>query len=1266
MKKALHLCTIFFVALILALQPVYAATLIGEFGAVDSFSEQSRINQSDAERASVPSGGSNSVSGGLIGLPEVVRAEVNLLEQEGINITVIQQNLTDSTFMLSVGAVAPIEQQDSSQQNITQQISLSDWKFAKEIGSESESWEPKRVTSVFSKEDYISYLWVKYVDIYEAHSGKWKWYDPKNSYYADCTFNLDAPPSGYYWLWFKTWCGVYIKGMYPASNPGIWNAEFYLESSKAIDADFFIKYVFKESKMVRGVDGDGNPGTETYSFSASDDAAYTWARLNNVADPLNIEWKWYAPDSSLYKTFTHTTQNPGTDKSWDGYNLWSSINIKDNPPENLCGDWQVKTYIDGQFVYSRNFVIENCVPPPKCDANALESWVSKDGEIYNNIKTHHKFENTWGETLDYNINFELFDPNGAKVASTSNNGQLGAGWVSTWWVQYGVPSGGWKPGSYVSRATVNGYCSTQQVTLSNQAYPNIPAPVFSPGIPETNYCDGNIKVKVSDKYSNNLQSVKIYLDGSIEGTTSADGGREIIIADDSCGQTHAVKAVCPDDSLCSVKSSTISYDGDVNSVFFICDCPGTIPGLDIEATTDSYRYVTGSQVKMNVNIKDAAGNFLRNALLTIYDPFLGATKFFNPGEGLLSYSSEATLTGLQAFFLSSYKQGFLPGLSKVKVVVEDFTGRISVQATHKDGSALSSALIFLDDEFKGVTDSSGRKVISGDKGRTSVLALKCAGATVETPYCSGTPVTIADNNFVSLSCDCGPEGMQKEGTVLLQVRTKPENCYSNFRNCPIGNALVIVDNSAMGYTPLHGFIELQNLKYGKHKVSVRGFLSDDEDDTTPELKEYETELMVSEPFGQETFELSNNDFVALSESSLEAQSNVSEQFIIIPILIWVAFTAWDAKTLNDCEKKYDYDPIVAERECMDERLWLGSNFIPLGTVFNKAGKGIKGLVHLLEFVDGKWVRKAVEVTRVGEVFTGAIRLYDRIHNIYQVTSEYGSKALGYVIRKTGLDEIIIIINHVESVILRDWDAAVKAVQLKFLAKDTLQVGDTVLKGADFAHLPFEAMVGAIKGELGEAYAEEAFKQLAKRVDPNIAVKMVDEASLGLTKDFKTTNYRFIFKPNKKSIEIFTHDKDKIYGEIDRLFDFQGKPVIVEAKLTSKIIYPGTINPKALPEIMKATQELYVEKILKNELPELTTAELQRTITPQYVVAGPSDVMKTFVHDPVNPVLPSASWHSLTEDLIKQGYENPLPLSLAEDYAALNKMANDLARGVGGN
>src|SRR3990167_10002102 len=138
MKKALHLCTIFFVALILALQPVYAATLIGEFGAVDSFSEQSRINQSDAERASVPSGGSNSVSGGLIGLPEVVRAEVNLLEQEGINITVIQQNLTDSTFMLSVGAVAPIEQQDSSQQNITQQISLSDWKFAKEIGRSEE------------------------------------------------------------------------------------------------------------------------------------------------------------------------------------------------------------------------------------------------------------------------------------------------------------------------------------------------------------------------------------------------------------------------------------------------------------------------------------------------------------------------------------------------------------------------------------------------------------------------------------------------------------------------------------------------------------------------------------------------------------------------------------------------------------------------------------------------------------------------------------------------------------------------------------------------------------------------------------------------------------------------------------------------------------------------------------------------------------------------------------------------------------------------
>ena len=240
----------------------------------------------------------------------------------------------------------------------------------------------------------------------------------------------------------------------------------------------------------------------------------------------------------------------------------------------------------------------------------------------------------------------------------------------------------------------------------------------------------------------------------------------------------------------------------------------------------------------------------------------------------------------------------------------------------------------------------------------------------------------------------------------------------------------------------------------------------------------------------------------------------------------------------------------------------------------------------------------------------------------------------------------------------------KAFQLKFLDKDTLQIGNTVLKRADFAHLSFEESVKAIKGELGEAYADEAFKQLAKRVDPNIAVRMVDKAGLGFGEDFTTTNYRFIFKPNGKSIEVYNLGKTKTYGEIDRLFDFQGKPVILEGKLQERITYPGSINPGAVAKIMDATRELYVEKILKNSLPELTQDELRHTIRPQYVVAGPSDVMKNFVFDPLDPARASADWQSLTDDLIKNGYENPLPLSFAEDFASLNKRANDLARGEG--
>lgn len=1276
-------CVLFIMLLLLA-QPVYSASVLGEFGKVSTSEDKTQAEQQAIPIPEV--GEQNSDANGvptiaqanetdLENLPEQSRKEAEEALQAGLNITIIRGSSSPDVEILAVAASAPINQQttpNGNDQNISSQISLSDWKFAKEVGGESEQWEPKRVTSVFSKNDYIAHLWVKFVDIYEAHSLTWKWYDTSQNFYADCSANLAAPPSGYYWTWYKASCGVYVKDRVPASNPGVWNARLYLDGdNKQVDSNFVIKYEYKETKMVKGVDGDGNPGQQTTEFSASDDAAYTWFRMEKVADPLQIKWDWYDPDGALYATATHSSKDPGTDKYWDGYNAWSWIPIKNTNAASKCGNWQVNASIDDQFKYSQGFTIKDCAPPVECKAEALEAWVGKDGEIYNNIKTHHKFINNEGESLNYSIQFELFGPDGASVGSTSNSGKLDPGWWVVWWVQYGVPSGGWKPGSYTSRASIDGYCGSYRVQKSNEAYPKIPEPAPPPGGGATDFCDGAINVRVSDKYGNSLQSVKVYLEDSLEGTTSAEGERNIVIADNGCGRVHAVKAVCPNDAFCDEKTTTIDYDGDASSLGFVCKCPGIVPGLDIEASTDSFKYFKDYDIKLNALIKKADSSKVANSLLTIYDPFLGATKFFSLAEGALSYGSKATLGGLQAFFLSGYKQGFLPGFSKIKVVVEDFTGKVTVQATHKDGSSLKSALVYLGDQFKGATDSTGSKTFSAEKGRVSVLALKCPGAKTDAPYCSGKDVTVTDNNFIPLSCDCGPEGTNKKGTILLQLKSK--NCPPEFQTCPIGNALVSVDGKAIGYTPVHGFIELPDLKYGNRKVEITGLITDNEDDETPELKRNIISITVDTPFEHMPLELRSEDFQTIKGAeaeSLMSAGNASEQFVIIPILIWVAFTAWDWKQKQDCEKKYDYDPLVADAECWDERLFLGSNFVPLGTVFSKVGKGIKGIVGVLRLVDGKWTRELVEVTKLGEAFQHAVRLFDRVHNVYKVVSEYGGRALGYVVRKTGLKEVIIIVNHVESVILRDWDAAAKAVQLKFLGKD-LQIGDTILHHSDYAGKAFDKVEGEIKKVIGEAYAEKAFKELAQKVDPGIAVTLMNKETL---KPFmtsgdnviETTNYRFIFQSdNSVKIKRISSGRE---AEIDRLFDMQGKPVIVEAKFRSKITYghKEDIEPDALMDTMKATSELYSEKILKNEideiqkdlleqkLPQLTEQELKQLTIPQYVVAGPSDVVDNFVK--------KEYWKKLTADVMNEGFERPLPLRFGKTYGELNDAAVKLYKG----
>lgn len=1171
-KKWIDTISVLIALAIILTQPIHAAVVIGDFGKVDALQEQGQIIADASYNYSIS--GANSKAGGIVEIPDFIKSEINTSQGENTtNLDVFEEDLGNGVYVVGVGHGASKQDNTSSDANISSQLYLSDWKFAKEISGQSENYEPKRVTTVFSKNDYASYIWSRFNSVYESHKVNWKWYDPNGNFYTEAGHTIPNPRDyGWeYWDWYKTGGGIYIKNNVPASKPGLWNAKTYLDNDKIIDANFVVKYQYAQSKMVKGVDGDGNPGQETNEFYASDHAAYTWFKLNNVADPLDVKFEWYDPDGKLYSTTLLNVPDQGTDKFWEWYNLWSWIYIKGYFPENKCGTWNVKAYIDNQLLYSKDFVIKNCAPPQKCSPQSQEAWVEKDGEAFNNIKTWHKFENKAGETLNYDINFELFDANGLKVAWTTSKGDLKAGWYTSWWVQYGVPNGGWKPGNYVSRATISGTCSTQNVNLANEAYPLINAPTPVPGVPDTNYCDGKIKAKVIDKYNNRLQGVKIFLDGSIEGTTFSDGTREITIADNACNIQHKIKATCPNDAHCDEKTSSISYDGDSNNVNFICNCPGLIPGLDVKATTDSYKYARNSDVKMNINVRDDIGNLAKNPFLSLYDPFFGASKFFNLDEGLLSYSSKAISSGLQSFFLSAYKQGFLPGSSKVKVVVEDNSAAINVQALSLDGSPLQSALIFLDGQFKGVTNSAGSNLITGEKGKTITLALKCPAAGANDNFCGAKQFIAKENNFVSVKCDCG----KKATTSNLRIRLKaaPQG-YE--RGYPMGNVDILIDENYKGTSNQFGTVDIENLALGEHKIDV--YLKVIEDG---QEKFYTggTKLSLSDEYEEKIFKIikgASPKILSVTDNDQNAfilqEHNASEQIIpLIVAAIYVGMIAWDAydywQCLDNSAKdwepyKNNWDnyqcnpPLPANpdkyNDCVDKSLsknqnqadnclfemtMLAANFIPGEAIGKlpiklavKFGKGAKKVSRFIPYIDD-----AVEGAYRTKTEIKNSKTYIRVYDNLAKGSEYVFEVVdnGFKI----VDNVVGLMVNKISKNPENWNKITNKLNLMLA---TVKKSDIPTSKS--------SSISNIQGVLGEKASFEYVDIIKLSLEKEGTQVIVKKGSVGSELiEFTNPKYKAVYTETGRGIRIIDKVTKQDITEIDGLLFINNKPIILEAK-----------------------------------------------------------------------------------------------------------------------
>jgi len=258
---------------------------------------------------------------------------------------------------------------------------------------DDEPYDPIDETEVFRTTDEKSVTWIYLTDIYESLNVEWKFYDPNNNLYDVETATIPDPGSGSYWSWWKVWAWIWIDDHYPEDMEGAWTCKIYIDEGSGyehITTEYFtIRYEVTERTMCKNVGPypSYDPIDITNSFKNTDTGAYAWIGLINVAESLAIEWRWYDPNNNLYKNIPYTIPDPSTEEHpyWDWYHYWSWIGIYGNPPQSMCGQWRVDSYIKDVYgswdlEYSQYFTITDNTPPG-------QPGTPSDGGIYSTSNT---------------------------------------------------------------------------------------------------------------------------------------------------------------------------------------------------------------------------------------------------------------------------------------------------------------------------------------------------------------------------------------------------------------------------------------------------------------------------------------------------------------------------------------------------------------------------------------------------------------------------------------------------------------------------------------------------------------------------------------------------------------------------------------------------------------------------------------------------------------------------------------------------------------
>lgn len=114
------------------------------------------------------------------------------------------------------------------------------------------------------------------------------------------------------------------------------------------------------------------------------------------------------------------------------------------------------------------------------------------------------------------------------------------------------------------------------------------------------------------------------------------------------------------------------------------------------------------------------------------------------------------------------------------------------------------AKVYLGGEYKGTTDSFGKKAVSAGYGYREV-EVECPDGS----YCSSQTVYVDGNEYLYFDCDCDTQ----KGDLQVNV--------DNINGYPVANVYVYVDGEERALTNPFGYAYIEDVPYGNHHIDIR-------------------------------------------------------------------------------------------------------------------------------------------------------------------------------------------------------------------------------------------------------------------------------------------------------------------------------------------------------------------------------------------------------------------------------------------------------------